>query len=117
NGVVDNGFRNAGTGAYDQTANCGSCGNDCTQVYTGANSTGACSVASGNPQCVMVCSAGTSDLNNSSFDGCEFTLDNTSVYVSITDNAAADDASCGTGPTGSGAGNHPCRTITFGLSR
>lgn len=116
-GTVDNGFRNAGTGAYDMTANCGSCGNDCTQVFTGANSTGQCSVASGSPKCVILCSPGTSDLNSSSFDGCEFVLDNTSVYVSITDPAAADDSTCGLGPTGSGTGNHPCRTITFGLTR
>jgi len=114
-GTVDNGFRNAGTGLYDQTANCGSCGNDCAQVYNGAFSTGACSTGSGSPQCVMVCSSGHYDLDNSSFDGCEFTLDNTSVYVSITDSAAADDSTCGLGPTGTG--NHPCRTITYGLSR
>ncbi|HUS32029.1 MAG TPA: MopE-related protein [Kofleriaceae bacterium] len=117
NGVVDNGFRNAGTGVYDQTANCGSCGNDCAAIYTGANSAGQCSTATGSPTCVMVCSAGTSDLNASSFDGCEFVLDNTTVYVSTTDSAAADDATCGLGPTGSGAGNHPCKTITFGLTR
>ena len=45
----------------------------------------------------MVCSAGHFDLNSSSFDGCEFTLDNTTVYVSTTDSAAADDATCGLG--------------------
>jgi hypothetical protein len=117
NGVVDNGFRNAGTGLYDQTANCGSCGNDCMQIYNGANATGACSTASGNPTCVQVCNAGTSDLNSSSFDGCEFVLDNTAIYVSTTEAAAVNDTTCGLGPTGTGAGNHPCKTITFGISR
>ena len=118
NGMVDNGFVNMTTGAYDQTANCGSCGNNCATVYgMSANATGQCSTASGSPKCVMVCNAGTSDLNSSSFDGCEFVLDTTSVYVSTTDAAAVDDATCGIGPVGTGAGNHPCRTITYGLTR
>jgi hypothetical protein len=116
-GAVDNGFLNSTTGLYDTTANCGACGNNCTTVFTGANSTGACSTASGSPQCVMICNAGTFDLNSSTVDGCEFALDNTSVYVSTAEPSAADDGTCGLGPTGTGAGNHPCRTIAFGLAR
>ena len=30
---------------------------------------------------------------------------------------ASDDATCGLGPTGSGSGHHPCRTIAMGLTR
>jgi hypothetical protein len=116
-GTVDNGFRNALTGAYDQTANCGSCGNDCATVFTGANSSGVCSVGTGTPQCVMVCSAGSFNLNGSTADGCEFMLDTTAVYVSMSETQAVDDSTCGLGPVGSGTGNHPCRTIAFGLSR
>jgi hypothetical protein len=116
-GVVDNGFRNAVTGAYDTTMNCGACGNNCATVFTGPSSSGVCSTASGSPQCVMVCSAGTFDLNSSTVDGCEFTLDPTSVYVSTSEPAAVDDFTCGLGPVGSGTGNHPCRTIAFGITR
>ena len=116
-GTVDDGYRNATTGAYDMTANCGGCGNNCATVYTGANSSGVCSTASGSPQCVMVCTSGYSDLNTSTADGCEFQLDTTAVYVSVTDAAAANDGTCGLGPTNSGAGNHPCLSITYGLMR
>lgn len=116
-GTVDNGFRNPVSGAYDTTANCGACGNDCNTVFTGANSSGVCSTGSGAPQCVMVCNAGTFDLNNSTLDGCEFVLDATSVYVSVSEAGAADDTTCGLGPTGTGAGNHPCRSIAMGLAR
>jgi hypothetical protein len=116
-GVVDNGFRNPLTGAYDMTAHCGACGNNCTAVYTGANSSGVCSTAGSSPQCVMVCDPGTADLNSSTVDGCEFVLDPTSVYVSVADPGAADDSTCGLGPIGTGTGNHPCRTIAYGLAR
>jgi hypothetical protein len=39
------------------------------------------------------------------------------IYVSESDGNGVDDASCGLGPTGSGAGNHPCHTITQGITR
>ena len=39
------------------------------------------------------------------------------IYVSTNDMTSVDDATCGLGPTGTGAGNHPCKTITFGLAR
>ncbi len=116
-GTVDDGFVNPVTSAYDTAANCGACGNDCDAVFTGPSSSGSCSTASGSPQCVMVCDAGAFDLNNSALDGCEHVLDVTSVYVSVSEAAAIDDATCGLGPTGTGAGNHPCKTIAFGLSR
>ena len=116
-GFVDNGFRNMLTGMYDTTANCGACGNDCSTVFMGSNSSGMCSTASGTPQCAMVCNPGTFDLNNSTADGCEFVLDATAVYVSTSDAAAADDSTCGVGPTGTGTGNHPCKTIMYGLGR
>jgi hypothetical protein len=117
NGVVDNGFVNPVSGVYDQTANCGTCGNDCTAIYMGANSYGMCSTATGSPQCVMLCNGGTADLDHSPLNGCEFVLDATTIYVSATDATAVDDATCGLGPTGSGTGNHPCRSITYGLTR
>jgi hypothetical protein len=45
------------------------------------------------------------------------TADANAIYVSETDPTAADDAQCGRGPTGTGTGNHPCHTISVGLSR
>jgi hypothetical protein len=116
-GYVDNGFRNMLTGLYDTTANCGACGNNCATVFTGANASGVCSTATGTAKCAMVCAPGSFDLNNSTADGCEFLLDATAVYVSTTDAAGADDTGCGTGPSNTGTGNHPCKTITYGLGR
>ncbi len=115
-GVLDNGFKNAVTGFYDTDANCGACGNNCTTLYTAQNSFGACQV-SGTPQCVMRCDAGYGNLNGSTLDGCEFFLDAAAIYVSTTDASAADDGTCGLGPTGTAPGNHPCKTIGFGLTR
>jgi hypothetical protein len=116
NGAVDNGFKNALTGYYDTDQNCGSCGNNCLTTFTGPNSFGACVVAT-SAQCAMRCNAGYGNLNGSTVDGCEFTIDATAIYVSATDAAAVDDLSCGIGPTGTGTNNHPCKTITYGLTR
>jgi len=63
------------------------------------------------------CGPGQFDLNGNPADGCEFTLDPSGIYVDPADPAAADDASCGLGPAGTGGGNHPCQTITQGLTR
>jgi hypothetical protein len=49
--------------------------------------------------------------------GNEVCLDPNAVYVSAEDPAAVDDPTCGLGPTGTGAGNHPCATIVAGLNR
>jgi hypothetical protein len=116
-GVLDNGFRNATTGFYDTDAACGACGIDCSTVFASApNASGACVVA-GTPACGLRCTAGFSDLNAATQDGCEFGLDAAAIYVSGNDVTAVDDASCGLGPTGTGTGNHPCRTISQGLAR
>jgi hypothetical protein len=39
------------------------------------------------------------------------------IYVSESDPSAVNDVSCGLGPTGTGSGNHPCRSITQGIAR
>lgn len=65
----------------------------------------------------MVCATGAYDLNGLTVDGCEVVLDTGAIYVSGDDTAAADDATCGIGPAGTGAGNHPCRSIGQGLAR
>lgn len=116
-GAVDNGFRNPTTGFYDTDASCGACGNDCSAVFASApNGTGAC-IVSGTPSCGLRCTPGFSNLNAATQDGCEFGLDATAIYVSGNDATAVDDLTCGLGPTGTGAGNRPCRTISQGLLR
>jgi len=125
-GTVDNGYRDPVSGLYSLTnQNCGACGNDCTTQFTaGGHSSGQCSVVGGGAQCTMKCSASYFDLDASTLDGCEFFLDPTAIYVSGSDMSAMDDGNCGLGPTGTGPAactglncNHPCKTITTGLSR
>ena len=115
-GVVDNGFVNA-SGAYNGNTSCAACGIDCTMIYMHPGTFGTCNAAGASATCVMNCNAGSFDLNGIPNDGCEFALDATGIYVSGNDPMAADDASCGLGPVGTGAGHHPCRTITFGQGR
>jgi hypothetical protein len=117
NGIIDDGFRNPLTGLYDTTPNCGACGNNCATQYTAGHSAGTCAVVGGAAQCVMQCGSGYFDLDGSTLDGCEFFLDSNVIYVSANDAAAVDDTTCGLGPTGTGAGNHPCKTISYGLGR
>lgn len=45
------------------------------------------------------------------------TADPNAIYVSESDPTAIDDSQCGRGPTGTGTGNHPCKSIGVGLSR
>jgi hypothetical protein len=116
-GIIDNGFLNPATGLYDKPTACGSCTIDCTVQYAAPNASGTCVVVSNNPQCKMVCNANAFDLDGAVGDGCEFLLDTNGVYVSTNDAAAADDASCGLGPVGTGSGVHPCKTIAQGIAR
>ncbi|HEY5944895.1 MAG TPA: MopE-related protein, partial [Kofleriaceae bacterium] len=109
-GIVDNGFRDPLTGLYTTDTNCGACGNDCTTAITAPNASGACVVSGTTAGCGLRCNAGAFDLNASTPDGCEFVLDTSAIHVSTNDLTALDDAGCGLGPTGTGAGNHPCKT-------
>lgn len=113
---TDEGFRNQGTGQYDQPFACGSCAIDCTVLYNLPNASGTC-VVNGSPACSMVCSANAFDLDLAVANGCELLLDTGAIYVSTDDALAADDASCGIGPVGTGAGRYPCKTITQGIAR
>jgi hypothetical protein len=117
NGMVDEGYLDPLNGLYDTDANCGACGNNCATQYTVANSHGACAVVGSAAQCVMKCNAGAFDLDGSTADGCEFVLDATAIYVSANDGGAVDDSTCGLGPTGTGTGYHPCKSISYGLTR
>jgi hypothetical protein len=104
-GRIDEGYLNQTTGLYDRDFACGSCTIDCTVAYNLPNASGACSTSSGAPQCQMVCAANAFDLDGAVGNGCELVLDTGGVYVSIDDSAAADNAGCGLGPTGTGSNN------------
>ncbi len=102
-------------GVYNTDTQCGGCNIDCTSLAL-ANATGTCNTASA-PTCQATCSTGYYDLDGLLADGCEFQIDTSGIYVSNADTNAVDDAGCGLGPTGSGTGNYPCKTITQALSR
>jgi hypothetical protein len=113
-GEVDEDFKN-GSGVYDTDQHCGNCATDCTSLYPLAS--GYCDTSGGPAICAFGCDAETFDLDASPLDGCEFVLDGDGIYVSVADPAAADDSTCGIGPSGTGGGRHPCATIGQGLTR
>ncbi len=114
-GTADEPFKNA-EGKYAAHTACGNCSTDCTEIYNKPHAYGECD-ATGDPLCVMRCDPGYFDLNGVPDDGCEFLLDTTAIFVGKTSTNAADDAGCGFGPFGTGAGNYPCASITYGISR
>ena len=65
----------------------------------------------------MNCTPGSFNLDGSVANGCELVLDSDGIYVSVDGTGSADDATCGLGPVGTGAGNHPCVTIARGIAR
>ncbi len=103
-------------GKYYRDTACGNCYTDCTAIYNLPHAYGTCNY-SGTPTCQMNCASGYYDLNAVPDDGCEFYLDPDAIYVSSGDPFAADDSTCGLGPVDTGGGRHPCKTITYGLSR
>jgi len=115
-GRTDEGFLDQGTNQYQQDTACGSCAVDCTVLFGLPNASGHC-VVTGSPQCTMTCDPNAFDLDAAVTNGCELQLDGGAIYVSVNDPAAADDASCGLGPVGTGAGHHPCLTIAQGTTR
>ncbi|HOW51207.1 MAG TPA: MopE-related protein [bacterium] len=112
-GVVDEGFLNAGTGKYDQNIACGNCQTNCITIYGKPNSYGTCN-ATGTPVCVLNCDSGAYNLNQIPDDGCEFVLDTDAIYVSALDGDDLD-PNCGLGPVA--IGQKPCKTIAHGISR
>ncbi|MCW5809207.1 MAG: hypothetical protein KIT31_43030, partial [Deltaproteobacteria bacterium] len=115
-GKVDEDFRNA-AGVYNQDTACGSCVVDCTAIFAVPNAAGHCVVTGTIASCAMVCDPGKYDLDGDLANGCEFVLDPDAIYVSISDAASADDATCGLGPANTEPGHHPCRTIGRGIAR
>ena len=117
NGLVDEPWLDPIKQLYFSDEACGSCYTDCTQIFDKPNAYGTCSVEGGIENCEMQCDAGFFDMNGVPDDGCEFELDTEAVYVSATDESASDDASCGSGPVGTGGGNYPCASVSHGLDR
>ncbi len=113
-GATDNGFKD-GSGKYSAHTTCGNCFTDCTAIFAKPNGRGECN-ATGTPTCELVCNVGYFNLNEVPDDGCEFQLE-TAIYVGTDSVGAVDDATCGLGPNGTGAGNHPCRTIAYAIGR
>ncbi len=112
-GTVDEGYKNAGTGKYDQNTACGDCSTNCAVIYNKPNGYGTCD-ATGAPVCKLTCNNGYYDLNGIPNDGCEFLLESTVIYVSTTDGNDLD-PNCGLGPVQTG--HVPCKTITKGRDR
>ncbi len=113
-GQIDEDFKD--NGVYDKNTACGGCAVDCTSIYNLPGAFGTCNAA-GAPICQLNCDPGDYNLNGAVADGCEFVLDPGAIYVSTSDPASLDDATCGLGPVGTGAGNHPCKTIAKGIAR
>jgi len=114
-GSTDEDFK---TGArYTAATACGNCFTNCTTIYAKPNAAGACNTVPTTPVCQMVCNNGFFDLNGVPDDGCEFQLETTAIYVSQSETAAVDDAGCGLGPSATGGGRYPCKTIGQGLTR
>ncbi len=114
-GLIDEDFRDAVSGKYDQATACGNCSTDCTALYARPNASGVCDAAPATPVCAMRCAPGAFDLNASPDDGCELLLDADAIYVSFAD--GANTSSCGLGPVQTGGGRFPCATLNAGLSR
>ncbi|MCC6624264.1 MAG: hypothetical protein IT385_23635, partial [Deltaproteobacteria bacterium] len=102
---------------YTAVTACGNCFTNCQAIYARPNAFGVCNTVPATPVCQMQCNGGSYDLNAVPDDGCEFQLDTTAIYVSQSDAAAKDDGGCGGGPSATGGGRYPCKTITFGMGR
>ncbi|MDX9724121.1 MAG: MopE-related protein, partial [Myxococcota bacterium] len=71
-GVIDNGFVNPSSGLYESDENCGVCNLNCQTLLAAApHGDGACSTASGSPQCALVCDGGYFDVDGTTANGCE----------------------------------------------
>ena len=113
NGQTDEGFLDAQS-RYVAVANCGSCGNNCNNLWGGNPAafglTPRCAVVNNLAQCQFTCLAGYLDADRVSNNGCELLVDAGAVYVSTPANGGADVAACGAVTT-------PCATIQNGIAR
>ena len=127
-GRIDNDFRDATTGRYDQDdAHCGICGNDCG-AQSFANATSQCLGGTAAPRCGPVCNTNFFDADGNEANGCEC------EFMSSTDipDASGTDANCDgidgeigqayfVSPTGDdsnpGTMDQPFRTVQKGVNQ
>ncbi|MBL8953725.1 MAG: hypothetical protein JNK82_23320 [Myxococcaceae bacterium] len=143
NMAVDEGWRNAVTGKYDQATNCGFCNNDCTKYFspTLQHTTGVCNAAPATPTCEMgPCLTETVgattfewvNVDGQPANGCECRRVQGNTTVDLPDRAPpwvdencdgvdgvitnAVFVSASAGPGGNGTRTQPFRTIAQGLN-
>ena len=84
---------------YLSLAHCGACNSDCTTLWDGGAAsyfvTPVCRVINDLAQCSYDCLAGYFDLDGLSNNGCEFSPDDTAVYVKPTQFGGQNVANCG----------------------
>ena len=72
-GLVDEDFVDAMSGAYVSDTHCGRCNNDCVGRLAGdeINGVGYCDTTQARPECAVRCDDGYADVNGVQADGCE----------------------------------------------
>ncbi len=110
-GSVDEDFRT--DGVYGGVEHCGGCGVACAELWDGGPAAfqvvPVCDVVFGIASCDYECEDGWHDLDADPSNGCEFTPDESAVYVATAANGGVDSGSCG-------AWDAPCRTIGHAIT-
>lgn len=101
-GVVDEGFLDPASQSYETDDNCGGCGIDCTQMWSGSHGVGGCDASHARPMCVIaqcdVEADGSAtyewvDANRDPRDGCECRRELGAVVADLPDSSGID-ANC-----------------------
>ena len=109
-GLVDETY--ISNGKYLSLAHCGACNSDCTTLWDGGAAayfiTPVCRVLNNLAQCSYDCLPGHYDLDGLSNNGCEFSPDDTAIYVKPTQFGGQDVANCG-------SFNQACATLNYAV--
>ncbi|MFO0709346.1 MAG: putative metal-binding motif-containing protein [Sandaracinus sp.] len=112
-GNTDEGFADA-SGRYTLVTACGACGNDCNLGWPGGPAmyhvVPTCTSSGSASSCGYSCVAGWGDADMIRENGCEFSPEPGTIYVSTPANGGIDNSTCGTW-------DHPCATISGGIAR
>jgi hypothetical protein len=112
-GGTDEGFADA-SGRYTLVTACGACGNDCNLGWPGGPAAyhvvPTCTSSGSASSCGYTCEAGWGDADMIRENGCEFSPEPGTIYVSTPANGGMDNATCGTW-------DRPCATINGGIAR
>ena len=108
-GEIDEDFKD-GNGNYNQAENCGGCGVNCNEMWVPSPDTFNVIPFCSTSGCDYACITDFYDLDLDPSNGCEFTPDPLSIYVSTPANSGNDSASCG-------SYSEPCASIQYGLER